>query len=75
MREETKKLLRKMLDGYRHDRRFYIALRERIVEDMKFEPDYIGNFTGKTFDGPEKEYWQGADKIQSYFKGFWSPGQ
>lgn len=73
MSEDTKEMLRRVLDGYQHDRRYNDAIRDRIVEDMIFEPDYIGNFTGKTFQGEEKEYWQGADKIQSYFKGFWSP--
>lgn len=42
---------------------------DAMLENMMYEPNYIGQFSGKTFEGREdKEYWQGLDKIQAFFK-------
>lgn len=42
---------------------------DAMLEVMMYEPEYIGQFTGKTFEGIEdKEYWQGLDKIDAFFK-------
>jgi hypothetical protein len=44
---------------------------ELLIDDMMYEPNYVSNFTGETFEGREdKEYWQGMDKIDSFFKGY-----
>lgn len=44
---------------------------ENMIDVMVYEPNYVSNFTGKTFEGREdKEYWQGMDKIDSFFKGY-----
>jgi len=44
---------------------------ENMIDVMMYEPTYVSNFTGKSFEGREdKEYWQGMDKIDSFFKGF-----
>ena len=42
---------------------------DAMLEVMMYDPDYTSQFTGKSFEGTEdKEYWQGLDKIQAFFK-------
>lgn len=42
---------------------------DAMLEVMMYEPEYIGQFTGKSFeDSEDKEYWQGLDKIDAFFK-------
>jgi len=42
---------------------------DAMLEEMVYEPEYKSQFTGETFEGREdKEYWQGLDKIQAFFK-------
>jgi hypothetical protein len=45
---------------------------EEVKEYIRYyvyDPEYESEFTGKTFEGREdKEYFQGCDKIDSYFK-------
>lgn len=49
-----------------HPRR---AAAERMLNALTYEPDYESEFTGETFEGREdKEYWQGLDKLQAFFK-------
>lgn len=44
---------------------------EAMIDSMMYDPNYVSHFTGKTFeDREDKEYWQGMDKIQSFFKGY-----
>ena len=42
---------------------------DAMLEEIVYEPEYTSQFTGETFEGREdKEYWQGLDKIQAFFK-------
>ena len=67
--EIKQELLEELMKIYGSDPRLEQA--EKMIDTMMYEPDYVSNFTGKTFeDREDKEYWQGMDKIQSFFKGY-----
>jgi hypothetical protein len=38
------------------------------INSIEYDPEYIGEFTGNTFEGPDKEYNQVKDKIDAYLK-------
>ncbi len=38
------------------------------INSIEYDPEYIGEFTGNTFEGPDKEYNQMKDKIDAYLK-------
>jgi|694.fasta_scaffold117459_3 hypothetical protein len=38
------------------------------INSIEYDPGYIGEFTGNTFEGPNKEYNQVKDKIDAYLK-------
>lgn len=39
-----------------------------VITLIKYDPEYVGEFTGNTFEGPDKEYNQVKDKIDAYIK-------
>ncbi len=39
-----------------------------VIKSIKYDPEYVGEFTGNTFEGPDKEYNQVMDKIHAYLK-------
>ena len=39
-----------------------------VITLIEYDPGYIGEFTGNTFEGPDKEYNQVKDKIDAYIK-------
>jgi hypothetical protein len=56
-----------MMKNFENDPRIEEA--DMMLEEMVYEPEYKSQFTGETFEGREdKEYWQGLDKIQAFFK-------
>jgi hypothetical protein len=57
----------KMMEDFKDHPRFDEA--DAMLQDMVYEPEYVSQFSGETFEGREdKEYWQGLDKIQAFFK-------
>lgn len=56
-----------MMKNYGDDPRFDEA--DALLENMSYDPYYRSKFTGDSFEGVEdKEYKQGMDKIQAFFK-------
>jgi hypothetical protein len=57
----------KMMEDYKDHPKLDEA--DAMLEEIVYEPEYTSQFTGETFEGREdKEYWQGLDKIQAFFK-------
>lgn len=57
----------KMMEDFKDNPKLNDA--DAMLETMVYEPEYKSQFNGKTFEGREdKEYWQGLDKIQAFFK-------
>lgn len=56
-----------MMQNFKDDPR--IGEADAMLETIMYEPEYTSQFDGKTFEGrDDKEYWQGLDKIQAFFK-------
>lgn len=67
--EIKQQLWEELMKNYGSDPRLEQA--ENMIDTMMYDPNYVSSFTGKTFeDREDKEYWQGMDKIQSFFKGY-----
>lgn len=61
-------LWEKMMDTYKDHPRLNEA-DDKFDEMMVYDPEYKSQFTGKSFEGQEdKEYFQGLDKIEAFFK-------
>lgn len=60
-------LWEEMMKNYKDHPRLDEA--DAMLEVMMYDPEYTSQFNGKSFEGREdKEYWQGLDKIQAFFK-------
>jgi len=67
--EIKQQLWEELMKNYGSDPRLEEA--ENMIDAMMYDPNYVSSFTGKTFeDREDKEYWQGMDKIQAFFKGY-----
>jgi len=67
--EEDKELLReyiKSLRNYHEPHEIEEAL--QMLEHAEYNPSYKSAFSGKKFEGEDKEFFQVQDKIDAFFK-------
>ena len=65
--ESDKNVLKKMFEGINFPN---ITLILGSLHKIKFDPAYRSEFSGKTFEGDDKKFYQALDKIHAHGKGY-----